>query len=59
MNEALERNYDMDDLDEDDLDDELNELEADLKLQGLMSNSNNNKNTMPNMNNPMVNHNQM
>lgn len=34
INEAL--NYDMDDVDEDDIDDELADIENDLKLQGLI-----------------------
>jgi hypothetical protein len=39
MNEEMNRNYD-NDFDEDDLDDELAELENDMKLQTLMKDGN-------------------
>lgn len=38
MNEAMDRVYDMDDIDEDDIDEELADMENDLQIQGLMGN---------------------
>lgn len=45
----------MDDIDEDDLDAELDELEEDLKMKGLMNVNQPQQNT--NMNNPMTQNN--